>query len=164
MNMSTAADYHKEFFHGWVGAGQGLPMSLSAVRDSSVEFRNYQEDVKASGNASRDKLRWANSRLTRKRRGIVGHPSKSRDARAVMWQPRIGLNWWLRYNGYLRRALRQVRGWRECYSIVTRVPNCSGSVNRDVFLMPAYIFRSRRPLLLSATHQPVRCTRTRTQC
>ena len=51
MDMSTAADYHKDFFHGWVGAGQGLPMSLSVVRDSSVEFRNYQEDVKASGNA-----------------------------------------------------------------------------------------------------------------
>jgi hypothetical protein len=46
MDTSIAADWHKEFNCGWIGAGPKSPTTNKEVRDTSVEIRNGQKDIR----------------------------------------------------------------------------------------------------------------------
>ena len=47
MDTSIAADWHKEFDCGWIRAGPKSPTTNNEVRDTSVEIRNDQKDIRA---------------------------------------------------------------------------------------------------------------------
>ena len=65
MDTSIAADWHKEFNCGWIGAGPKSATTNKEVRDTSVEIRNDQKDIRAS----RENLGCVYGRLTGKHRG-----------------------------------------------------------------------------------------------
>ena len=47
MDTSIAAHWHKEFNCGWIGAGPKSATTNKEVRDTSVDIRNDQQNIRA---------------------------------------------------------------------------------------------------------------------